>query len=54
MGDEVKAMLKSVCNACGVTILETRCSTFLPLVLLFLCALLLTVVVLCVLGYYYS
>jgi hypothetical protein len=41
---EVKVMLKLVCITCGVTILETRCSTFLPLVLLSLCALLLTVV----------
>ena len=45
-----------MCNTCGVTILETRCSTFFPLVLLFLCALLLTVVgLLCIelLSYVY-
>jgi len=24
-------MLKLVCNTCGVTILETTCSTFFPL-----------------------
>ena len=35
-------MLKLVCNTCGVTILETRCSIFFPIVLLFACALLLT------------
>jgi hypothetical protein len=29
---EVKVMLKLVCNTCGVTILETRCSTFFPFV----------------------
>jgi len=37
-------MLKLVCYTCRVTILETMVQYFLPLVLLFLCALLLTVV----------
>jgi len=31
MGGEVKFMLKLVCNTCGVTVLEIRCSTFFPL-----------------------
>ena len=45
-------MLKLVCNNCGVTILETRCSTFFPLVLPLVCALLLTVVgLLCIVFY---
>ena len=49
---EVKVMLKLVCNNCGVTILETRCSTFFPLVLPLVCALLLTVVgLLCIVFY---
>jgi hypothetical protein len=39
-----------VCNTCGVTFLETRCSIFFPLLLLFLCALLLTVVGLLCIG----
>jgi len=37
-------MLKLLCNTYGVTILETTVQYFLPFVLLFLCALLLTVV----------
>jgi len=28
---EVKVMSKLVCNTCGVTILDTMCSTFFPL-----------------------
>jgi len=48
----MKVMLKLVCNSCGVTILETRCSTFFPIVLPLLCALLLTVVgLLCIVFY---
>jgi len=47
----VKVMLKLACNNCGVTILETRYSTFFPLLPL-LCALLLTVVgLLCIVFY---
>ena len=41
---EVKVLLKLVRCTCGVTILETRYGTFFPIVLLFLCSLLLTVV----------
>jgi len=41
---EVKVLLKLVCYTCGVTILETMVQYFLPIVLLYLCAFLLTVV----------
>jgi hypothetical protein len=41
---EEKIMLKLVCNTCGVTILETRCSTFFPLCCFSLSALILTVI----------
>jgi len=47
---EVMVMLKLLCITCGVTTLETTVQYFLPLVLLFLCALLLTVAVLLCIG----
>jgi len=36
-GSEMKVMSKLVCNICGVTILETRCSTFASLFVFPMC-----------------